>query len=200
MLALIARARPSDARAAIARREAQAAAEAASVAVATVSDIDVHSKEAALDKSTGHAAIKQHFIEAYNDVAGTTKSRGDPRVAAVLMEKLGYTKSELEIIGDDACMMQVSVWRICTPVACAHTSPGRQGTGNPHLRASVQENETVVDLGSGFGIDAFVSATKVGEQGEVIGVDISAREVNHARQRAHQRGMHVRRRSPSPSW
>jgi SAM-dependent methyltransferase len=47
------------------------------------------------------------------------------------------------------------------------------GCGSPLLKAGVQAGETVVDLGSGVGIDCFVAARLVGAKGKVIGVDMT---------------------------
>jgi arsenite methyltransferase len=47
------------------------------------------------------------------------------------------------------------------------------GCGNPTALADLKEGETVVDLGSGAGIDVFLAAKKVGDRGWVIGVDMT---------------------------
>ena len=47
------------------------------------------------------------------------------------------------------------------------------GVGNPHLRSNVVEGETVVDLGSGAGLDAIIASWKTGPTGTVIGVDLN---------------------------
>ena len=47
------------------------------------------------------------------------------------------------------------------------------GVGNPHLRADIQEGETVLDLGSGAGLDAVLAARKAGSTGRVVGVDLN---------------------------
>ena len=47
------------------------------------------------------------------------------------------------------------------------------GVGNPHLRAGVQEGETVVDLGSGAGLDAIIASWSAGPSGRVIGIDLN---------------------------
>jgi arsenite methyltransferase len=47
------------------------------------------------------------------------------------------------------------------------------GCGNPVAIASLKEGETVLDLGSGAGFDAFLAAQKVGPNGKVIGVDMT---------------------------
>ena len=47
------------------------------------------------------------------------------------------------------------------------------GVGNPHERSNVQPGETVLDLGSGAGLDAIISSWSAGPTGRVIGVDLN---------------------------
>ena len=47
--------------------------------------------------------------------------------------------------------------------------------GDPVGIASLKPGETVLDLGSGGGIDCFLAAQQVGESGYVIGVDMTPR-------------------------
>lgn len=47
------------------------------------------------------------------------------------------------------------------------------GCGNPTAISALQPGETVLDLGSGGGIDCFLAAKMVGESGRVIGVDMT---------------------------
>ena len=47
------------------------------------------------------------------------------------------------------------------------------GVGNPHERADLQPGETVLDLGSGAGLDAIIAGWHVGATGRVIGVDLN---------------------------
>lgn len=47
------------------------------------------------------------------------------------------------------------------------------GVGNPHLRANLAPGETVLDLGSGAGLDSIVAAWAVGTTGKVMGVDLN---------------------------
>lgn len=47
------------------------------------------------------------------------------------------------------------------------------GVGNPHLRANVQPGETVLDLGSGAGLDAIIASSATGPAGKVVGVDLN---------------------------
>ncbi len=47
------------------------------------------------------------------------------------------------------------------------------GVGNPHLRSDLQPGETVLDLGSGAGLDGIIAAWQVGPTGTVIGLDLN---------------------------
>ena len=47
------------------------------------------------------------------------------------------------------------------------------GVGNPHERSNLQPGETVLDLGSGAGLDAIIASWSVGPTGKVIGVDLN---------------------------
>ena len=62
------------------------------------------------------------------------------------------------------------------------------GCGNPQGIAELQPGETVVDLGSGAGLDCFLAASRVGEMGQVIGVDMTPDMVSTARHNAVQLG------------
>ena len=55
------------------------------------------------------------------------------------------------------------------------------GCGNPQAIASLQSGETVLDLGSGGGFDCFLAARAVGENGYVIGVDMTPEMLTKAR-------------------
>ncbi len=55
------------------------------------------------------------------------------------------------------------------------------GCGNPQAIAALQPGETVLDLGSGGGFDCFLAASVVGDDGHVIGVDMTADMIRKAR-------------------
>jgi SAM-dependent methyltransferase len=55
------------------------------------------------------------------------------------------------------------------------------GCGDPITLASLQPGQTVLDLGSGAGLDCFFAAKKVGEAGSVIGVDMTPEMIQRAR-------------------
>ncbi len=62
------------------------------------------------------------------------------------------------------------------------------GCGNPVALSDIKENETVLDLGSGAGLDMFMAAKKVGNKGKVIGVDMTPEMVKKARENAEKLG------------
>ena len=62
------------------------------------------------------------------------------------------------------------------------------GCGNPTALASLKEGETVLDLGSGAGFDCFLAANKVGQNGRVIGVDMTPAMLDKARENAKKAG------------
>lgn len=62
------------------------------------------------------------------------------------------------------------------------------GCGNPTAIASLQPGETVLDLGSGGGIDCFLAAKMVGPTGRAIGVDMTPEMIALARRNAEKVG------------
>jgi len=78
--------------------------------------------------------------------------------------KLGYSEQELGSIPEGADL--------------------GLGCGNPTALASLKPGETVLDLGSGAGIDCFLASNLVGETGRIIGVDMTAAMIDRARENA----------------
>jgi|SRR5215218_9407597 len=62
------------------------------------------------------------------------------------------------------------------------------GCGAPVKFANLQKGETVVDLGSGAGIDVFLSANRVGKSGRVIGIDVTDEMLARATRNAKEGG------------
>ena len=60
------------------------------------------------------------------------------------------------------------------------------GCGDPITLASLQPGQTVLDLGSGAGLDCFFAARKVGETGKVIGVDMTPEMIERAQSSARR--------------
>ena len=63
------------------------------------------------------------------------------------------------------------------------------GCGNPHAIDALSAGETVVDFGSGGGIDCFIAAKAVGESGSVVGIDMTENMVELARENAAKLGL-----------
>jgi ubiquinone/menaquinone biosynthesis C-methylase UbiE len=80
--------------------------------------------------------------------------------------KLGYTEEDLKTVPGGANL--------------------GLGCGNPTAHASIQEGETVLDLGAGGGLDCFIAADKVGKTGKVIGVDMTPQMIDRARKNARK--------------
>jgi arsenite methyltransferase len=62
------------------------------------------------------------------------------------------------------------------------------GCGDPTADADLQAGQTVLDLGSGAGVDCFLAARRVGPQGYVIGVDMTDAMLAKARANAARGG------------
>src|SRR5512136_2537036 len=83
-------------------------------------------------------------------------------------KKIGYTEADLRNVPGAANM--------------------GLGCGNPVALASLKKGETVLDLGSGGGIDVFLAAKKVGSKGKVIGVDMTEAMIQRAKLNASENG------------
>ena len=62
------------------------------------------------------------------------------------------------------------------------------GCGNPVTLARLKKGQTVLDLGSGGGIDVFLAANRVGEKGKVVGVDMTWEMIRKAEKNARKGG------------
>lgn len=63
------------------------------------------------------------------------------------------------------------------------------GCGNPTAVAELREGETVLDLGSGGGIDVLLSARRVGPTGKAYGLDMTDEMLELARRNQHEAGV-----------
>ncbi len=62
------------------------------------------------------------------------------------------------------------------------------GCGNPTRYVHIKEGDVVVDLGSGAGIDVFLAANIVKENGKVIGIDMTEEMLEKARMNSKKHG------------
>lgn len=86
--------------------------------------------------------------------------------------------------GDTAtsCCDTVALYDIDTAWLPTDVTSLSLGCGDPITLAELQPGQTVLDLGSGGGIDCFMAARQVGESGQVIGVDMTPAMIDKANQ------------------
>ena len=79
----------------------------------------------------------------------------------------------------------------CGPTACvpAEAAAASLGCGNPTALAELAEGETVLDLGSGGGIDVLLSAKRVGSTGKAYGLDMTDEMLMLARENQAKSGL-----------
>jgi SAM-dependent methyltransferase len=70
----------------------------------------------------------------------------------------------------------------------AHAAEHSFGCGNPVALAGITPGQTVLDIGSGAGIDVLLAARRVGPQGRVIGLDMTPEMIEAARKNAAEAG------------
>ena len=63
------------------------------------------------------------------------------------------------------------------------------GCGNPLADAALRKGDTVLDLGSGAGLDCMLAAREIGPEGEVIGVDFTPEMIDRAEVNAAEMGL-----------
>lgn len=113
-------------------------------------------------------SIEQIVQERYGSVATQGLSSKQAGVKAIA-QAFGYSAEQLASIPAEANM----------GLSC----------GNPTAFASLREGETVVDLGSGGGLDVFLAAEKVGPRGKAIGIDMTPEMLALARTNAAKAGL-----------
>jgi len=123
--------------------------------------------------------VRQHVRKSYAEVAEASNDGAccgvessccgvsdDTAINTLISTRLGYNEDDLSNVPEGADM--------------------GLGCGNPRAIASLKAGEVVVDLGSGGGFDAFLSAREVGETGHVIGVDMTPAMLSKARANAEK--------------
>jgi ubiquinone/menaquinone biosynthesis C-methylase UbiE len=101
-------------------------------------------------------------------IAADSCCGGPELTAGKMSEAMGYSEEDMASVPEGANM--------------------GLGCGNPVAVASLKPGETVVDLGSGGGLDCFLAAKQVGETGRVIGVDMTPDMISKARKNAERMG------------
>ena len=113
--------------------------------------------------------IKKQVKEVYSEIASRNCgcSCGCNSSKESISKQIGYSKKEIEEFSEANMGL---------------------GCGNPVAFSKRKEGETVLDLGSGAGFDAFIAAKKVGKNGKVIGIDMTEKMIEKANANAKKYG------------
>ncbi len=113
-------------------------------------------------------AVKERFAATarQSSSCGCSKKENylDDRFIQTASKVAGYTDHELQKVPEGANL--------------------GLGCGNPVALAAIKEGDTVLDLGSGAGVDCFLAANIVGDRGRVIGVDMTPEMIDKAKENA----------------
>jgi arsenite methyltransferase len=113
-----------------------------------------------------------------------------------------YAQAALRVTsGDASCCSPVSPLGTCDPITSNLYQPREAasvppealsaslGCGNPTALAALKPGETVLDLGSGGGIDVLLSARRVGSTGKAYGLDMTDEMLALARENQRKAGI-----------
>jgi len=120
-------------------------------------------KTTELQDSGIHGAVREAY-GARVEGGGCCGDGASPEAHAATAQKMGYSEEDTAAVPEGANL--------------------GLGCGAPLEAADVKEGETVLDLGSGAGFDAFIAARAVGPSGRVIGVDMTPEMIAKARDNA----------------
>jgi arsenite methyltransferase len=84
--------------------------------------------------------------------------------------------------GDTSCCDSSALYEADLSWLPADMAGFSLGCGDPITLAEIEAGQTVLDLGSGAGLDCFLAAERVGPQGKVIGVDMTPAMLTKANQ------------------
>ncbi len=125
--------------------------------------------ETASRPSVDPAKLRDEVRAKYRDVALDPHGTHHFHTGRPLAARLGYPQTVVDALPDEAV-------------------ESFAGVGNPFSLRAIEEREHVVDVGSGAGLDSFVAAALVGEQGQVVGVDMTDEMLDKSRRNAGRVG------------
>ena len=111
------------------------------------------------------AVVRQTVLERFTETAQSPADEKKFPVGPASAKKLGYPAKVVDALPDSV-----------TESFC--------GVGNPLSLGRVQPGETVLDLGSGAGMDSILAASQTGPTGKVIGVDMTPAMIHKAQRNA----------------
>ena len=121
----------------------------------------------------------------------------------VVKEKYGRAALRLNAGGSSCCGASAATDGCCDPITsnlydAAQTGElpeeavlASLGCGNPTALAQLNSGDTVLDLGSGGGIDVLLSARRVGRSGKAYGLDMTDEMLALARENQRKRGLRM---------
>jgi len=121
-----------------------------------------------MKESTHTSSVKDIVKTGYGKIAMQSCSCCCGGECDEISRKIGYTDQHLDEIPSEANL--------------------GLGCGNPTAIASIRAGETVLDLGSGAGLDCFLASAEVGPEGRVIGVDMTPNMIEKANRIAKKHG------------
>jgi SAM-dependent methyltransferase/protein-tyrosine-phosphatase len=125
--------------------------------------LDTATEDTEMSEESKAGEIRDKVRAGYGEIArqGGTCCCGCAPTADSVASALGYAEQDLASLPEGANM----------GLSC----------GNPTAIAALNPGEVVIDLGSGGGFDVFIAGRKVGAQGCVIGIDMTADMISKAR-------------------
>jgi arsenite methyltransferase len=137
----------------------------------------------------------------HDDVTNKEKPVSTTDIKEVVKEKYGQAASRVHTGNAGCCGSASAVQASCDPITSrlytdeeTHAIPetasrASLGCGNPTALANLNAGEVVLDLGSGGGIDVFLSARRVGPTGKAYGLDMTDEMLALARENQKQAGV-----------
>ena len=115
--------------------------------------------------------IKEIVREGYSQIASNSGScgcqGGCDSSKKEISKQIGYSETEIDEFPDANLGL---------------------GCGNPVALSRIKEGDTVLDFGSGAGFDAFLALKKTGASGKVIGIDMTEKMIEKARDNVRKYG------------
>jgi arsenite methyltransferase len=115
------------------------------------------------------AELEAKVKDMYREVATNPRGEFHFEMGRAMAERLGYSARDLDRVPPEAV-------------------ESFAGVGHFFHLAALKPGETVVDLGSGSGMDTFVASIEVGSNGRVIGIDMTDEQLSKARRLSELRG------------
>ena len=113
--------------------------------------------------------IKKIVKDKYKEIATSGSSCGcGCNNAKDLSKSIGYSDEDLVVVGEANLGL---------------------GCGNPVAFSRIKKGDTVLDLGSGAGIDAILAAKRVGNKGKVVGIDMTEEMIEEAKENAKKQNV-----------